>query len=66
MSLWDWIFIFYCAAAGAVATLVWYRCSREIPKEKICDGCGQVCTVLRDGLCVYCDNHFRPSSKPLP
>lgn len=68
MSLWDWMFVFYLAAAVTVGTLVWYRWSRStnFPKEFVCDGCGQVCTTLRDGLCVYCDHHFKPSSKPLP
>lgn len=69
MTLWDWMFVFYAAAAATVGTLVWYRWSRctKYPKEFVCDGCGQVCTTLRDGFCVYCDKHFKPTSKlPLP
>lgn len=68
MTLWDWIFVFYLAAAVTVGALVWYRISRptNFPKEFVCDGCGQVCSTLKDGLCVYCDRHFKPSSKPLP
>ena len=68
MTLWDWMFVFYTTAAVTVLVLLWYRYSRPIdaPKEQICDGCGQVCTLLRDGLCVYCDHHFKPSSKPQP
>ena len=67
MSVWDWIFIFYVTAAVTVGTALWFRWSRnmDIPKEQICDGCGQVCSLLRDGLCVYCDQHFKPLSKPL-
>ena len=65
MTLWDWIFVFYVIAAVTVATVLWFRWSRkmDLPKERICDGCGQVCSLLRDGLCVYCDQHFKPSSK---
>ena len=69
MTLWDWMFVFYAAAAATVGTLVWYRWSRctKYPKEFVCDGCGQVCTTLHDGLCVYCDKQFTPTStKPLP
>jgi len=68
MSVWDWIFIFYVTAAVTVGTALWFRWSRniDIPKEQICDGCGQVCSLLRNGLCVYCDQHFKPLSKPLP
>jgi len=66
MTIWDWIFVFYVVVATALVVLLWYRYARPInlPKEKVCDGCGQVCTTLRDGLCVYCDHHFKPSSKP--
>jgi hypothetical protein len=68
MTLWDWMFVFYAAAAGAVGTLVWYRCSRttNFTKEFVCDGCGQVCSHLRDGLCVYCDKQFTPTSIQQP
>jgi len=69
MTIWDWMFVFYAAAAGLVATALWVRWSRptNFPKEFVCDGCGQVCTTLRDGLCVYCDRQFKPTSKlPLP
>jgi len=60
MTLWDWMFVFYAAAAATVGTLVWYRCSRptKFPKEFVCDCCGQVCTHLKDGLCVYCEKQF--------
>ena len=68
MSVWDCIFVFYLAAVVTVGSLVWYRCLRpnNFTKEFVCDGCGQVCTTLKDGLCVYCDHHFKPFSKPLP
>jgi predicted MFS family arabinose efflux permease len=62
MTIWDWMFVFYCAAAATVGTLVWLRWSRpkksDFPKEWVCDTCGQICSHLRDGLCVYCDNQF--------
>ena len=62
MTLWDWIFIFYFAAALGVAALLFIRWSRPkphpFPKEYVCDCCGQVCTHLKDGLCVYCDKKF--------
>jgi len=71
MTLWDWIFVFYCAAALGMAALIFIYWTREkpptFPKEWVCDGCGQVCSHLRDGLCVYCDKTFTPTSqKPLP
>jgi hypothetical protein len=69
MNIWDWIFIFYCAAAIGVGAICWYRWARptKFSKEFVCDGCGQVCTHLKDGLCVYCDKAFKPTSqKPLP
>jgi hypothetical protein len=69
MSVWDWMFVFYLSAVATVGTMLWFCWSRnmDIPKEQICDGCGQVCTLLRDGFCVYCDKHFTPTSKkPLP
>jgi hypothetical protein len=68
-TLWDWMFVFYAAAALGVAALLFIRWSRctKFPKEFVCDGCGQVCSHLRDGLCVYCDRQFKPTSqKPLP
>jgi hypothetical protein len=62
MNIWDWIFIFYCAAALGVGALCWYRWARPrpptFPPEWLCDGCGQVCSQLKDGLCVYCDKQF--------
>jgi predicted MFS family arabinose efflux permease len=67
-TLWDWMFVFYVAAALGVAALIFIRWSRptNYPKEFVCDGCGQVCTTLRVGLCVYCDKQFTPTSqKPL-
>ena len=65
MSVWNCIFVFYLVAVVTVGSLVWYRCSRpnNFTKEFVCDGCGQVCTTLKDGLCVYCDNHFKPLPK---
>jgi len=35
------------------------------PAEWVCDGCGQVCSHLHDGLCEYCDKVFTPTSKKL-
>jgi hypothetical protein len=61
-TLWDWIFVFYCAAALGMAALLFFYWARPkpptFPPEWICDGCGQVCTHLKDGLCVYCESHF--------
>jgi hypothetical protein len=71
-TIWDWMLVFYAAAALAVAALLWIFNTRTkyvppFPKEWVCDCCGQVCTHLKDGLCVYCDKTFTPTSqKPLP
>jgi hypothetical protein len=71
MGVYDWVFVFYVAVGVFFGALIFIRWAREkpptYPKEWVCDGCGQVCTTLRDGLCVYCDRHFKPTSqKPLP
>jgi hypothetical protein len=70
-TLWDWMFVFYLSAAIGVAALLFIRYARPkpptYPKEWVCDCCGQVCTHLKDGLCVYCDKTFtQTSQKPLP
>jgi len=70
-TIWDWMFVFYLSAALAVAALIFIRYARPkpptFPPEWVCDGCGQVCTNLNDGLCVHCDNQFTTTStKPLP
>jgi predicted MFS family arabinose efflux permease len=61
-TIWDWMFLFYAAAALGVAALIFIRWARPkqptYPKEWVCDCCGQVCTHLKDGLCVYCDRQF--------
>ena len=65
MTIWDWIFLFYLNAVFILGILVWYGWSqpKEFAKELVCDGCGQVCSTLDDGLCVYCKKQFKPLPK---
>lgn len=71
MTIWDWMFVFYLSAAVTVGGIIFmYNTRRKpptFPKEWVCDGCGNVCSHLRDNLCVYCDKNFTPTlQKPLP
>jgi hypothetical protein len=65
MTLWDWMFVFYCSAALTVAALLFIRWARPKPqtylKEWICDGCGQVSSELQEGMCAYCTNFYKPT-----
>ena len=65
MTLWDWMFVFYCSAALTVAALLFIRWSRPkpqtYPKDWICDGCGQVSSELQNGMCAYCTNFYKPT-----
>jgi hypothetical protein len=49
---------FYASMALMIAALLWIFHTREkppvFPPEWICDGCGQVCSELKEGFCEYC------------
>ena len=68
MDDFDWIFVFFVAATLGVAALLWLYLSRAkpptFPDEWVCDGCGQLCGDLKDGLCEYCDETLKPLQKP--
>lgn len=54
---------FYGSMALMVAALLWLFASREkppppFPPEWICDGCGQVCSELKEGYCEYCEKQL--------
>ena len=65
MTLWDWMFVFYLSAAVTVGGMIFmYRTRRNppiYPKDWICDGCGQVSSQLREGMCAYCTNFYKPT-----
>jgi len=49
---------FYASMALMVGALLWFHTTREkphvYPPEWVCDGCGQVCSELKEGYCEYC------------
>lgn len=45
---------FYASMALMVAALLWLFNTREL----ICDGCGQVCSELKEGYCEYCEKQL--------
>jgi hypothetical protein len=54
---------FYGSMALFVAALIWIFNTRTkvvptFPPEWICDGCGQVCSELKEGLCEYCEKQL--------
>ena len=63
MTLWDWMFVFYLSAAITVGGMIFMYCTRRkpptYPKDWICDGCGQVSSELREGMCAYCTNFYK-------
>ncbi len=63
MTIWDWMLVFYASAALAVAALIFLYWARPkptvFPKDWICDGCGQVSSELREGMCAYCTNFYK-------
>lgn len=65
MTLWDWMFVFYLSAAITVGGMIFmYHTRRKpptYPKDWICDGCGQVSSELREGMCAYCTNFYKPT-----
>jgi hypothetical protein len=62
-TIWDWMFVFYCSAALGMAALLFIYWSKPkppiFPPEWVCDGCGQVCSHLHQGLCDYCDKAYK-------
>ena len=65
MDDWDWIIVLYITVILAIGALFWLYLARPkqslFPKDWVCDGCGQVCTELRHGLCNYCANFYKPT-----
>ena len=63
MDDWDWIIVLYVTVIFAIGALFWLYLVRPkpYPKDWVCDGCGQVCTELRHGLCNYCANFYKPT-----
>jgi hypothetical protein len=53
---------FYASMALMVGALIWLFVTREkphvYPPEWVCDGCGQVCSKLKEGYCEYCENQL--------
>ena len=45
LSMW-----IYGSIALTVGACLWLFATREL----ICDGCGQVCSELKEGYCEYC------------
>ena len=61
--VYDIIMWFYASMALFVGALLWLFASREkppppFPPELVCDGCGQVCSELKEGFCEYCEKHL--------
>ena len=65
MTIWDWMFVFYLSAAITVGGMIFMYYTRikppTYPKDWICDGCGQVSSELRQGMCAYCTNFYKPT-----
>ena len=49
LSMW-----IYGSIALFVFALLWLFATREL----ICDGCGQVCSELKEGCCEYCEKQL--------
>jgi hypothetical protein len=53
---------FYASMALMVAAIMWFYAIRRkpitFPPEWICDGCGQVCSELKEGYCEYCEKQL--------
>jgi rRNA maturation endonuclease Nob1 len=60
--LYDIIMWFYASMALMVGALLWFHTTREkphvYPPEWVCDGCGQVCSELKEGFCEYCEKQL--------
>ena len=52
--LYDIIMWFYASMCLFIGALLWIFNTREL----ICDGCGQVCSKLKEGLCEYCEKQL--------
>jgi hypothetical protein len=53
---------FYGSMCLMVGALLWFHTTREkphvYPLEWVCDGCGQVCSELKEGFCEYCEKQY--------
>ena len=53
---------FYGSAALFVGACLWLFNTRKkphvYPPEWVCDGCGQVCSELKEGFCEYCEKQL--------
>ena len=53
---------FYASAALFVGACLWLFNTRKklhvYPPEWVCDGCGQVCSELKEGFCEYCEKQL--------
>ena len=61
----DWTIVMWLTLAVALWAIIWVLETRPtphvFPPEWVCDGCGQVCSHLQDGLCEYCEKTYKPS-----
>jgi len=62
MVVYEIIMWFYASMALMVGALLWIFHTREkphvYPPEWVCDGCGQVCSELKEGYCEYCAKQY--------
>lgn len=49
LSMW-----IYASMALMVGVVFWLFATREL----VCDGCGQVCSELKEGYCDYCEKQL--------
>ena len=62
MVVYEMMMWFYASMALFVAALIWLFKTRAkpptFPSEWVCDGCGQVCSKLKEGYCDYCAKQY--------
>jgi hypothetical protein len=62
MVVYEMMMWFYASMALFVAALIWIFKTRAkpptFPLEWVCDGCGQVCSKLKEGYCDYCAKQY--------
>ena len=55
----DYLIIFIVVfGLGIALYMCWKPEPRQDSKDAVCDGCGQVTSELREGLCAWCINFY--------
>lgn len=62
MIVYEIVMWFYASMCLFIGALIWIFNTRQkppvFPPEWICDGCGQVCSELKEGFCEYCEKQL--------